>query len=105
MHRPQLQVFLAHFFICPMRLRYLFMFHIKGSDLPFTRRTQTTQMSGKQATCFMVESVDGATTVTLPMLIDGNNIPTNRAEIPTPEAASHRSHLKPIAHCCTIIGF
>ena len=35
--------------------------------------------------------------MTLPTLIECNNIPTDKAEIPTPEAALHHHHLKRIA--------
>lgn len=55
-------------------------------------------MTGRRAIGFMVQSVDGATSVTLPTLIECNNIPSDRAEVLTPEAALHHSHLKPIAH-------
>ncbi|XP_037399818.1 uncharacterized protein LOC108416929 [Pygocentrus nattereri] len=76
------------------------MYNIKGSDSPFTLRTcaGTTEMMGRRATGFIVQSLDGTTTLTLPTLIECSNIPSDRAEIPTPEAALYHTHLKPIAH-------
>lgn len=37
--------------------------------------------------------------VKLPTLIECNNMPCDRAEIPTPDAAQWHTHLKPIGHC------
>lgn len=44
-----------------------------------------------------MESLDGATKLSLPMLIECNNILEDRDEIPTPEVTQYHSHLKPIA--------
>lgn len=41
--------------------------------------------------------MDGQVIFSLPTLIKCNAIPTNRSEIPTPEAALHHVHLKPLA--------
>ncbi|XP_022522966.2 uncharacterized protein LOC111191682 [Astyanax mexicanus] len=71
------------------------MYNIKGSDLTFTLRTcaGTTEMMGREATGFIVLSLDGTTTLTLPTLIECSNIPRDRAEIPTPEAALYHPPL------------
>lgn len=37
--------------------------------------------------------------VKLPTPIECNNMPDDRAEIPTPDVARWHTHLKPIAHC------
>ncbi|KAK0143480.1 hypothetical protein N1851_018392 [Merluccius polli] len=76
----------------------LFNFH--GADSPYTLRTcaGVTQMSGRRGTGFMAQPLDGSLNVPLPTLIECDHIPDDRSEIPTPEAAKHHSHLKPIAH-------
>ena len=56
------------------------------------------ETAGRRATGFIVESLDGVTKVKLPTLIECNNMPDDRNEIPTPEAAQLHAHLKPIAH-------
>lgn len=58
-----------------------------------------TETEGRRATGLIIESLDGVTKVKLPTLIECNNMPDDRAEIPTPDAARWHSHLKPIAHC------
>ena len=82
------------------RSAFFDMYSIQGSDSPFTLRTcaGTTEMMGRRATGFIVQSLEGATKLTLPTLIECNNIPSDRAEIPSPEAAAHHPHLKPITH-------
>ncbi|KAL3967947.1 NLR family CARD domain-containing protein 3 [Sarotherodon galilaeus] len=82
------------------RSEFFDVYGIEGSESPFTLRTCAgmTEMMGRRATGFVVESLDGATSVTLPTIIECNNIPSNRAEIPTPEVAAEHAHLRPIAH-------
>ncbi|XP_055504132.1 uncharacterized protein LOC129704800 isoform X1 [Leucoraja erinacea] len=46
----------------------------------------------------MVESVDEKTLLPLSPLLECNQVPNNRAEIPTPNAARHHSHLRCIAN-------
>lgn len=46
-----------------------------------------------------MEFLDGATKLSPPMLIECNNIPEDRDEIPTPEITQYHSHLKPITQC------
>ncbi|KAI7804924.1 hypothetical protein IRJ41_023810 [Triplophysa rosa] len=52
---------------------------------------------GRRAEDFVVESLDGTTTIPLPPLIECNDIPNNRCEIPTPNAARHHPHLVKVA--------
>ena len=44
-----------------------------------------------------MEAIDGGVAIDLPPLIECSEIPNNRLEIPTPEAALHHAHLKFIA--------
>lgn len=76
------------------------LFNLTGSDSPYTLRTcvGVTEMSGRRGTGFIAQPLDGRLSVPLPTLIECNHMPDDRSEIPTPEAAKHHSHLKPIAH-------
>ncbi|KAJ8346667.1 hypothetical protein SKAU_G00280680 [Synaphobranchus kaupii] len=80
------------------RSKFFNLFQIRGSDSPYTLRTcaGVTETSGRRATGFMAESLDGS--VMLPTLIECNHMPDDRLEIPTPVAAQHHIHLKSIAH-------
>ncbi|KAJ8353207.1 hypothetical protein SKAU_G00207740 [Synaphobranchus kaupii] len=44
-----------------------------------------------------MESLDGKTKATLPTLLECNNLPDDRSEIPTPEVTQYFPHLKPVA--------
>lgn len=55
------------------------------------------ESSGRRATGYQIEALNGGVSLTLPRLIECNDIPDNREEIPTPEAALHHSHLKSLA--------
>lgn len=46
---------------------------------------------------FQIESLDGSVVIPLPPLIECQEIPNNRSEIPTPSAVLHQSHLRPLA--------
>ncbi|XP_077369860.1 uncharacterized protein LOC144014155 [Festucalex cinctus] len=83
-----------------VRSEFFNLFQIEGMDSPYTLRTcaGTTETSGRRATGFMVESLDGMTKVALPTLIECNHMPDDRSEIPTPAAAQHHAHLRSIAH-------
>ncbi|KAK5847425.1 hypothetical protein PBY51_016551 [Eleginops maclovinus] len=56
-----------------------------------------TNTSGRRVNGFIIEGMDGKAPMPLPTLTECNQIPDNRREIPTPEAAAHHPHLKPIA--------
>lgn len=44
-----------------------------------------------------MESLDGKTEIQLPNLIECDMLPDDKSEIPTPEVASHYTHLKRVA--------
>jgi len=54
-------------------------------------------MQGRQATGLVVESYDGSTQHALPTVLECDQIPNDREEIPTPDVAQHYSHLTSIA--------
>ncbi|KAK7893312.1 hypothetical protein WMY93_022464 [Mugilogobius chulae] len=75
------------------------MFDIHGTEAPYNITTcmGATQAFGRRAYGYVIESLDKETCLQLPTLIECDNLPNNRAEIPTPEAAYHHKHLKKIA--------
>lgn len=54
-------------------------------------------VTGRRASGYVVESLDGSCALKLPNLIECNDIPNNREEIPSPAAARNFPHLKGIA--------
>ncbi len=56
------------------------------------------ETTGRRAGGFQIESMDGQTSLPLPDLIECNEIPNNRSEIPSPSAALHYPHLKSVTH-------
>lgn len=78
------------------RSEFFDMFGLKGATVPYTLKTcaGVIEASGRRAHSFMIESLDGKVTMPLPALISRNDIPNNRSELPTPEAACHHHHLK-----------
>lgn len=83
-----------------VRTEFFEMFNDHGSSSPYSLRTCAglKETMGRRATGYVVESLDGETHISLPSLIECNDIPDDRDEIPTPSAALHHSHLKTIAH-------
>lgn len=75
------------------------LFGIETNLSPYTLKTcsGTVEMAGRKANGFTVESLDGKSIVTLPILIECNTIPDDKAEIPTPEITRHFHHLAPVA--------
>lgn len=55
--------------------------------------------SGRRASGFLVRSLDGSCTLTLPSLIECNEIPDNRNEIPSKTVAQSYPHLQDIEKC------
>jgi hypothetical protein len=53
---------------------------------------------GRRATGFVIESFDGSVTLDLPTLIECNQVPDSKDEIPTSDVANHYPHLTEIAH-------
>ncbi|XP_048248047.1 uncharacterized protein LOC124126721 [Haliotis rufescens] len=54
-------------------------------------------MSGRRASGYVIQALDGSSSLHLPTLIECNEIPNVREEIPTPETAIHHPHLRDIA--------
>lgn len=57
----------------------------------------TVSATGRFGTCYTVESVDGTCQLEFPELIECNDLPSNREEIPSREVALQYSHLNCIA--------
>ncbi len=55
-------------------------------------------VSWKKGSGYEVESLDGTVCIPLPSLIECNDIPNSRDEIPTPDVARGHIHLKSVAH-------
>ncbi|XP_056410980.1 uncharacterized protein LOC130352649 [Hyla sarda] len=75
------------------------LFGDKGSPTPYTLKTCSgvVETTGRRANNYIIESLDGKTKVTLPTLIECDEIPDDMSEIPTPEVARHHPHLVRIA--------
>lgn len=75
------------------------LFGIQGNPFPYLLRTcaGSTEMSGRKAVGFQIETLDGKTCLDLPPLIECNKVMSSRAEIPTLEVALAHPHLKPVA--------
>ncbi|KAI4876335.1 hypothetical protein NFI96_002704 [Prochilodus magdalenae] len=81
------------------RSEFFNLFGIKGTGAFYMLRTCAglTEMSGRRATSFVAQPLDGSLSINLPTLIECNYIPEDRSEIPTPEVAKHHTHLNSIA--------
>ncbi|KAK0152819.1 hypothetical protein N1851_005645 [Merluccius polli] len=76
-----------------VRSEFFDLFNIKAHNSPYSLKT----CAGVVETAgFHVESMDGQVILSQPTLIECNAIPNNRSEIPTPKAALHHAHLKPL---------
>ncbi|XP_056393184.1 uncharacterized protein LOC130285449 [Hyla sarda] len=82
------------------RSTFFDIFKTQGPSTPYSLKTcaGTTSTMGRKATGYQIESLDGQTCLPLPTIIECNQIPDNRSEIPTREVASYHSHLKSMAH-------
>ncbi|KAK3548120.1 hypothetical protein QTP70_004880 [Hemibagrus guttatus] len=69
-----------------------------GGHPRFTMWKGVKESAGRRANGYEVESLDGTVRITLPSLIECNDFPNNRDEIPTPDVARHHAHLKSVAH-------
>lgn len=81
------------------RSHFFDTFNVYSEALPYTMKTCSglTNATGRRAHGFVIESVNGKTSMPLPTLTECNQIPDNRSEIPTPEAAAAHPHLLPVA--------
>lgn len=82
-----------------VRPEFFDLFDVKSSSSLYSLRTcaGTMEMSGRKAEGFEIESVNGGVTLTLPPLIECDQVPTNRSEIPTPKVALLHPHLRSVA--------
>ncbi|XP_037528681.1 uncharacterized protein LOC119405929 [Rhipicephalus sanguineus] len=72
---------------------------VEGTPTKYTLRTcsGSTEVVGRIAHGFFVRSVSGDVKLPLPPLLECDEIPDNREEIPTPDAARNYPHLSAIA--------
>lgn len=82
-----------------VRSDFFELFNIQGQSFPYSLKTCAglVETSGRKAEGFQVESLDGQTSLPLPLLIECNGILNDRSEIPTPDAARHHPHLRSVA--------
>lgn len=81
------------------RSEFLDSFGIPGPETPYTLSScsgNTTEY-GRRCSNFIIESFDSSYTIDLPTLIECDQIPNIRDEIPSPKVAEAYSHLKDIA--------
>ena len=86
--------------ICSLAISEFFdTFDEYGSTVEYTLRSCAGYIttSGRQASGYIVEALDGSTKLKLPTLIECNNVPNNRDEIATPEVVVGHPHLVNIA--------
>ncbi|XP_041417427.1 uncharacterized protein LOC121393319 [Xenopus laevis] len=81
------------------RPQFFEIFNIKGDAEPYTLNTCAGHIEtlGRRATGYIISSIKGNIHLPLPTLIECDEIPNNREEIPTPEAACHQPHLRHLA--------
>ncbi|XP_067273612.1 uncharacterized protein [Pseudorasbora parva] len=81
------------------RSEFFDLFGITECNVAYTLKTcaGTVETEGRLARGFQVESFDGSLVLPLPVLLECNEIPDNRSEIPTPGVVSNHSHLKHLA--------
>ena len=72
---------------------------IATEALPYTLTTCSgkTDVFGRRAQGLVVESLNGKVTIPLPTVLECDDIPHDRSEIPSPQAASQHEHLRPLA--------
>ncbi|XP_064478526.1 uncharacterized protein LOC135391887 [Ornithodoros turicata] len=75
-------------------------FNIHGCEYPYTLRTcaGVVETLGRRATGYVVEGIDSGIRLPLPTLTECDQIPNDRNEIPTPDAARRHPHLKALAN-------
>ncbi|XP_054652021.1 uncharacterized protein LOC129192244 [Dunckerocampus dactyliophorus] len=83
-----------------VRSQFFDLFKVSGCSYPYTLKTCAglKETAGRRAKGYMVESIDQSLSIPLPTLLECNQLPNNRSEIPTPDAAYHHTHLKRIAN-------
>lgn len=83
-----------------VRSQFFEVFSDQSPNAPYTLRTcpGVKESAGRRASSYEVKSLDGTVRIPLPSLIECNDIPNNRDEIPTPDVARRHAHLKSVAH-------
>ncbi|XDV17737.1 hypothetical protein PO909_023556 [Leuciscus waleckii] len=81
------------------RTEFFEIFSDNSTPSSYTLKTcaGSIETSGRRACGYMLESLDEKTCVPLPVLIECNELPDNRSEIPTPSAVLHHPHLRCLA--------
>ncbi|XP_062590301.1 uncharacterized protein LOC134251896 [Saccostrea cucullata] len=81
------------------RSKFFDHFGLEGNDCVFTLNScgGSVTFSGRTAEGFVIEPVSAEQKLYLPKIIECDEIPNNRKEIPTPEVASAYQHLLDIA--------
>ncbi|XP_057696128.1 uncharacterized protein LOC130918450 isoform X1 [Corythoichthys intestinalis] len=83
-----------------VRSKFFEIFNDQSPSAPYSLKTcaGVKETAGRRASGYIIESLDGTVNIPLPSLIECDDIPNNRNEIPTPNMALHHPHLKSIAH-------
>lgn len=83
-----------------VRSQFFEIFNDQSPSAPYSLKTcaGVKKATGRRASGYIVESLDKTVSIPLPSLIECDDIPNNRDEIPTPNAAFHHAHLKSVAH-------
>lgn len=81
------------------KIRVFLPFGEQGSEIQYSLYScsGTCLTSGRRASNYTIESLDGKSIFQLTTLIECNQIPNNRDEIPTPDVARCHPHLRDIA--------
>ncbi|XP_060793215.1 uncharacterized protein LOC132896416 [Neoarius graeffei] len=78
------------------RSSFFEMFDIADNTSPYTLKTcaGVSEAAGRRARGFVAQITDGKSSLALPTLIECDQLPDHRAEIPTPAAVKYHPHLK-----------
>lgn len=82
------------------RSEFFELFSITQGTAAYTLKTFSgvIETTGRRANNFIMESLDGKTQIQFPTLIECDQLPDNKSEIPTPEVARHYTHLKRVVN-------
>ena len=69
---------------------------VNSNTYPYTLVSCAGQVTvtGRRASGFVIEAIDGSAKMALPTIIECNEVPDNRAEIPTLEVTTQHKHLR-----------
>nr|XP_022331795.1 uncharacterized protein LOC111129629 [Crassostrea virginica] len=81
------------------RSEFFDLFDVQNESQPYTLFSCSgrSTCSGRRAHDFVIEATDGSYQLNIPTIIECDDIPNNRQEIPTPEVANAYPHLSEIA--------